>query len=193
MSEIVTKAQLARTLNVSPQMISKYVSKGVLSNSFVEDTNKKKLYLDKALSAIANFKTREPSHNSKNKTNEKVIKKVTTKEIKKTKDIYTDDNLRELSLLLLDIDSPKQKVDTIEVFWRGKVGKIKYDTLMRDLVPVDDAKIVLEAILTPLNQYLDDLAHHLKANFTDEVTDEMIRWINAENNRAKTDIGKITL
>jgi len=196
---IVTKTQLARELKVSAPMVTKYVRLRILDKCFVPDTMYKKLYLDKCLEAISRYKTRGDSHlrkeppPKKHKTNkevEKLIEKSTSKTVKKSEDMYTDKNLEELKEFLADIDSPKQKVDAIDVFWRGRINKIKHDQLKRELIPLDEAKYIIEKILSPINRHLDDLPSAIMSRFPN-VDPLMLEWLSLENDRAKGKLGDI--
>ena len=188
-SNIVTRTTLAKELGVSAPMVSKYIAKNVLNKCFVPDTAYKKLYLDKCLDAINRFKTREPAQKTKpkkvpNKETKKLIQKATKKGIKETREVYNDENIEELERLVELIDSPKQKVDTIDVFWRGKTNKIKHYQLVGELIPIGEAQYTIEKILSPLNRYLNDQPSTIMSHFPD--TDPlMLKWLSEENDRAK--------
>jgi len=167
----VTKTQLAQNLGVSAAMISKHVKSGVLDGCFVKGG--KKLYLEKAIQAIALSKKRD---------NEAF--EVTVPENYKDAGLLNGDNEKALKRLLAKAKTPHQKVQITKDFWQGQINRLKFLESEGELISVDDAKKAINELLSPFNQYLDDLGNHLKNHFPD-VSKEVVEWINDENNRQK--------
>lgn len=169
----VNKAELAKHLGVSSPMVSKYVRAGILDKCFTP--NGKKIYLEKALKAIAL---------SRKKDTNKIVNVITPEDVKENKQIFNEESNIELEALLADAQSPSQKVQIVKDFWVGKINRQKFLEAEGELISVQDAKAAIDAILTPLNKYLDDMGNNLKNHFPD-LDDEVIEWIDETNNRQK--------
>ncbi len=169
----VNKAELAKHLGVSPPMVSKYVKSGILDKCFTP--NGKKIYLEKAVRAIALSKKRDTTQ---------IVNVATPNEIKEDEQIFNEESNGELEALLADAQSPSQKVQIIKDFWTGKINRQKFLEAEGELISVQDAKAAIDAILTPLNKYLDDMGNNLKNHFPD-LNDDVIEWIDESNNRQK--------
>lgn len=168
----VTKGELAKQLGVSGAMVSKHVKSGVLDKCFTP--NGKKIYLEKAIDALE--KSRQRGHNESDP--------IAPSDGNSDSVVYTGDNVKELDDLLKQTKSPSQKVQVMRDFWTGKLNRQKFMAEEGELIPVSDAKAAVEALLSPLNQYMDDQANNLKNHFPD-VDDDVIEWIDEENNRQK--------
>lgn len=169
----VNKSQLAKHLGVKPSMVTKHVKSGILDKCFT--SNGKKLYLERAIEAIAFSRKRD---------NDKTIKDTVPKNVQNDSSLFNEESSDELKFLLMDSKSPSQKVQIIKDFWLGKINRQKFLESEGELIPVSDAKAAVETLLSPLNQYLDDQANNLKNNFSD-LSDEVVKWIVDENNRQK--------
>lgn len=168
----VNKSELAAQLGVKPSMVSKHVKSGVLDGCYTP--NGKKLYLEKAIQAIA-LSRKKGSEESDTDTN-------TLDDI--PEQIYTAESQGELSKLLLLAKSPSQKVQITKDFWVGKINRQKFLEAEGELISIKDAKVALETLIGPLNQYLNDQGNNLKNNFPN-VSAEVMEWIDEENNRQK--------
>lgn len=161
----VSKSQLAKEIERDPSVVTKYVKKGILDGCFTP--NGKKIYLEKALKAITDYKG-ETENETPNASEA----------------IYSGDNKSELDALLLSATSSSQKVQITKDFWLGKINRQKFLQTEGDLITVEMAKGAVEKLLSPLNQYLNDQANSLKNHFPD-VEVEVVSWIVEENNRWK--------
>jgi len=168
----VNKSELAAQLGVKPSMVSKHVKSGVLDGCYTP--NGKKLYLEKAIQAIA-LSRKKGSEEGEVATN-------TLDDI--PEQIYTAESQGELSKLLLLAKSPSQKVQITKDFWVGKINRQKFLEAEGELISIKDAKIALETLIGPLNQYLNDQGNNLKNNFPN-ISVEVMEWIDEENNRQK--------
>lgn len=168
----VTQAELSRQLGVSKSMIYKHVKSGILDKCFAP--NGKKIYLEKAIQAIALSKKRDFDDG---------IEKSIPKNYK-DKGLLNKDTESELKKLLSSAKTPHQKVQITKDFWQGQINRLKFFESEGELISVDDAKKAINELLSPFNQYLDDLGNHLKNHFPD-VSKEVVEWVNEENNRQK--------
>ena len=169
----VNKSQLAKHLGVKPPMVTKHIKSGILDKCFTR--NGKKLILEKAVEAIALARKSD---------SKSVIDVITPSDIKEDTSLFNVQSSDELSKLLKDAQSPSQKVQIIKDYWIGKINRQKFMEAEGELISVPDAKASVETLLTPLNQYLNDQANHLKNNFPD-LSSEVVLWITNENNRQK--------
>ena len=169
----VTKSELAREMGVTPQYISKLVGQGFFDKCMTPDG--KKIYLNRALETV--------SKGRKGNFNPKVI---TPSQVKADKQIYTPQTVEELEKLLLDTQSPTQKVQVVKEFWAGKINRQKFLQAEGELITIADAKATLEQIATPFNQAMDDLPFNLKARFSD-TADEAVEWLVEHINEIKMD------
>ncbi len=167
----ITKTDLAKANGVSAAYISKLVKKGV----FDKCLDGKRLKRDCALKTYLEIKDptrdsqREANRSSKispakkaaakkaqtKKTAVKVseevlpeIEKVTHKNIKDS-ELYNQDNLEELEILLSSATTGNQKVQIIKDFWTGKINQQKY--------------LEGEKLLIPKEQIIKDVQRILKA------------------------------
>lgn len=169
----VSKSELAKYLGVSQAMVSKHVKSGILDKCF--SPNGKKLILEKAIQAIALSKTKDTTL---------LVKSTIPNEIKNNESLDNKETQNELVALLKDAQSPSQKVQIIKDFWIGKINRQKFLENEGELITVQDAKVAIDALLSPLNQYMNDQGNHLKNNFPD-LPNEVVEWIDDENNRQK--------
>jgi len=163
-SKYITKSELARANGVSPSYISKLFKTGV----FDKCMDGKKILRDCALKTYLEIKDparesqREANRNRKispakkkdketTKKNEvsKEIEQATTKNIKEDSELYNQDNLAELELLLASVTTGNQKVQIIKDFWTGKINQQKY--------------LEGEKLLMPKEQIIKDVQRILKA------------------------------
>jgi len=79
----------------------------------------------------------------------KEIEQVTNKNIKEDDELYNQDNLAELELLLVSATTGNQKVQIIKDFWTGKINQQKY--------------LEGEKLLIPKDQIIKDVQRILKA------------------------------
>jgi len=75
--------------------------------------------------------------------------------------------------LLKEVDTPVQKVAVIKDFWDGKLKKLKYKEAERELIPMHEARGVIEVGVTNFKTKMYEIPHQYKARFP-ELTDEMI-------------------
>ena len=68
----------------------------------------------------------------------------------------------------------------------AKLAELNYKEKSGQLIPVANAKAVIEAVFTPINAKLDELPIMLKSHFN-EVSLEAMRWLADEINQIKTD------
>ncbi len=169
----VNKSQLAEHLGIKPSMITKHVKSGTLDKCFT--ANGKKIYLEKAVEAIALARKRDTK---------KTVNDTIPEDIEDDKSIFNEESTAELQSLLRAAKSPSQKVQIIKDFWLGKINRQKFLESEGELIPVSDAKAAVEKLLSPLNQYLDDQANNIKNHFPD-LSEEVVKWIIEENNRQK--------
>lgn len=174
--EEVNKSQLAKKINKSGAIVTRLISSGILDNCFTP--NGKKLFLDKSIKAIIKAK------GSDYLSIGTVVETSTPETIKQDTSIYTDEAKQELEEFLSKESSPARQVDMIDKFWSGRIRRQKFLEADGELIPVTDAKAAIETILSPFNQYLDDMGNNLKNHFPD-VPLEVVEWINEENNRQK--------
>jgi len=113
-----------------------------------------------------------------------IIEDFTDADIENDKNLYTNENLKELEEYLREAKSVSQKVQIIKDYWTGKINKQKYLEGEKQLIPMLDVKKAIDLLLTPLNHYLNDQANNLKNHFP-EVPTEVIEWLSDENNRQK--------
>ena len=172
----VNKTELAKKINKSGAIVTRLISSGILDDCFTP--NGKKLYLEKAIKAI--IKAKGSDYLSVGT----VVENSTPKEIKQNDNIYTDEAREELELFLSQEPSPARKVDMIDKFWSGRIRRQKFLEADGELISVPDAKAAIETVLSPFNQYLDDMGNNLKNHFPD-ISIEVVEWINEENNRQK--------
>lgn len=176
--EEVTKAELARKINKSGAIITRLINQGVLDKCFTP--NGKKLFLDKSLIAIVKAKGSDYINSS-------IIVDFATKEaIKEDESIFTSEAKDELNEYLSQEPSPSKQIDMIDKFWSGRIRRQKFMVEESQLIPVADAKAVIEAVFTPINAKLDELPIMLKSHFN-EVSLEAMRWLADEINQIKTD------
>jgi hypothetical protein len=160
----ITQVELAKANGVSKQAINQLVQKGI----FDKCKDGRKLLRDCALKTYLENKdpSREPQREAnqkdkispakksvvkKNLTTEKVIpeiEKATSKNIKDS-DLYNQDNLAELELLLVSASTGNQKVQIIKDFWTGKINQQKF--------------LEGEKLLIPKEQIIKDVQRILKA------------------------------
>ena len=178
----VTKSELARHIGKSPQYISKLVRQGVFDKCMTPDG--KKIYLEKALETLTKGRKRDFKPPI-----------VPPKKVVDDPAIYNEESVEELNQLIAEAQSPSQKVQIIKDFWMGKISRQKFLQAEGELIPVADAKAVVEKIFTPFNKALDDLPVNLKAHFP-EVSTEAVEWlieyINTMKLEARNQLDKTT-
>jgi hypothetical protein len=166
-NKYITKSELARANGVSPAYISKLFKAG----NFTKCMDGKKIKRDCALKIYLEIK--DPTRDSQREANrsakispakktatkkdelkkvstavEDEISKVTTKNIKDS-ELYNQDNLAELELLLVSATTGNQKVQIIKDFWTGKINQQKF--------------LEGEKLLIPKDQIIKDVQRILKA------------------------------
>jgi hypothetical protein len=168
-SKYITKSELARANGVSPAYISKLFKAG----HFTKCMDGKKIKRDCALKTYLEIK--DPTRDSQREANRsakispakkskkkdeikkedkpkptiKEIEQVTNKNIKEDDELYNQDNLAELELLLVSATTGNQKVQIIKDFWTGKINQQKY--------------LEGEKLLIPKDQIIKDVQRILKA------------------------------
>ena len=172
----VSKTELAKAINKSGAIVTRLINQGILDKCFTK--NGKKLYLDKSIKAIIKAK------GSDYLERDIVLDATTPDEIKHDNSIYTDEAKNELEVFLVQEPSPARKVDMIDKYWSGRIRRQKFMQEEGELISTHDAKVAVDTLLTPLNQFLDDIGNNLKNHFPD-VSIEIIEWINEETNRQK--------
>lgn len=173
----VTKSELAAIADISPSMVSKHVRKGVLDRCYTP--NGKKLYLEKALAAIAEARKdfKKPMSEAIENANHDPEKEI----------IYSQENVEELAELLGGVSNPLQRVQIQKDFWTAKTNRQKFLKEEGELIYVNEAKAAVEELISPLNKFLDDLPMNIKAHHQ-EVPIRVIEWVSAEINRMKQSI-----
>lgn len=169
----VNKSELAKYLDVRPSMVSKHVKAGTLDKCFTP--NGKKLFLEKAVQAIALSQKRDPK---------KTIEMTIPNEIKNNSDILNDESKDELEKLVNDAQSSSQKVQVIKDFWLGKINRQKFMEAEGELLTLKSAKAAVEAVFTPINAKLDELPLSLKSRFTKTELDA-VKWLANEIDNIK--------
>ncbi len=172
----VTKAELARYLEVSSPMISKHVKSGILDKCFTP--NGKRLYLEKATIAIKLSKRREPLE-------------VTPQKIEDNKAICAEAVTVELVELLADAQSPSQKVQITKDYWTGKINRQKFMEQEGELMTLNQVRAILDDIGTPLSKAMDDLPFAYASRF--DISDEGMEWMQSHISRIKKDFGEISI
>lgn len=119
-----------------------------------------------------------------NSEDNKTIEDFTDADITNDKNLFTNENLKELEEYLKEAKSVSQKVQIIKDFWTGKINKQKYLEGEKELIPMVAVKKAIDLLLTPLNHYLNDQANNLKNHFP-ELPNEVMEWLGEENNRQK--------
>ena len=170
----VNKGELAKKIGKSGAIVTRLINDGVLNSSFTPDG--KKIFLEKAIHAIIMNKGRDYISVDIDIELPKIEKENTA--------LYTVENLDELQELLDQEPSPSKKIEMMDKFWSYKIRKQKFLEAEGELLSVHDAKVAIDSILSPLNQYLNDMGNNLKNHFPD-IENEFIEWINEENNRQK--------
>lgn len=176
--ETVNRAQLAKHLNTSPANITKLAKKGIFDDCF--NNTGTKLYLEKAVKAynMRVNKRRKRGVNSQN-SDEK------PKNIDENTVVYNADNQKELAKLLRDLDNPLEKARLETTFWQAKTRRLTFLETEGDLIPLNEAKKAIDAVLTPFNKDLDDLPIQMKGH-NPEVSDEVVTWLMGAINDIKT-------
>ncbi len=155
----VTKSELAKATGKTPQHINKLAKQGIFDGCMAPNG---KMYLDKALNVVDREEYYTPSD----------------------EEVHTTENLGELDLLLEDVQSPGQKVQITKDFWAGKIQKQRYLAEKKELIPVNEAKAVIEMLFHPISRNLDNLHIDLKARYPD-VSVEAIAWVENTINDMK--------
>ncbi len=154
---IITKSELSKATGKTPQHINKLAKQGIFDECMAPDG---KIYLEKALDVVE----RDESASDE--------------------EVRTTENLGELDLLLEDVQSPGQKVQITKDFWAGKIQKQRYLAEKKELIPVNEAKAVIEMLFHPISRNLDNLHIDLKARYPD-VSVEAIAWVENTINDMK--------
>lgn len=174
----VNKTEFAAAINRSPSAVTKMLKKGVLIGSMSDDG--KMIDLDSGLK-----KANQYIKNGKVSLNRVDIERHVESSSPKDTSISTEEAKKQLEKLISDPSIPPiTKVQIVSHFWAGRLNRQKYQQLEGELIPVQDAKSAVEALLSPINQYLNDLASTIKNHFPD-IPDEITEFIDAENNRQK--------
>lgn len=183
----VNKSTFAKAVNVTPASITKAVRKGVLNSCLSDDG--KSIHLENGKKIYKHYSSATKNHSKKQVIN-KSPKNTSPQDTKIAQMIENSENIEELKELLEDEDMPPlMKVQTIRGFWESKISQKKAELLEDDTIYIKEAKAALESILSPFNQFLDDLPNNLKNHFP-EIDYNAIDWMSNEINRQKEELGR---
>lgn len=172
----LTKTELAKFINRSSSIITRLAKDGIFDECFTKTG--KKLYLEKAIRAI--IKSKGIDYLDKN-----IVQEFTTPlKAKENPKVNNLESRTELDDLLELEESPLKQVEIIDKYWSGRLRRQKFLEAEGELLSVHDAKVAIDILLTPLNQYLNDMGNSLKNHFPDAPS-EIVEWIDEENNRQK--------
>ncbi len=93
----------------------------------------------------------------------------------------------ELARLLIEVEDPSKRVGIIKDFWAGKIQKQKFLREKSELIPINEAKAVMEFLFHPISKNMDNLHVDLKARFPD-VPLEAIDWVSNTINSMKMSV-----
>lgn len=93
----------------------------------------------------------------------------------------------ELSVLLVGVKDPSKRVGIIKDFWAGKIQKQRFLREKNELIPINEAKAVMEFLFHPISKTMDNLHVDLKARFPDVPLDA-IDWVSMTINGMKKSV-----
>ncbi len=178
--KMVTQSELARYVSVSYVTIYRYIKAGIFDNCFTPTG--KRIYLDCALKAYHAKQRTRPKHMPKHKElhaaqlEEDFAKQTKEAEKELEEAIYNTDSEAELLKLLINVEDPYTRTRITTQFWDGKAKRLKFLEAEGELIPLDDAKRAVDAVLVPFNKDLDDLPVQFKGHYP-EVPQEGIEWL----------------
>lgn len=170
----VSKSGLAKEINKSPAIVTRLINSGILDSCFTPDG--KRMYLEKAITAIIHAKGSDYLSNT--------IEKTIPNSIVNNIEINNSEARAELDTFLEAEPSPSRQVDMIDKFWSGRIRRQKFLQEEGELITVDDAKKAVDILFTPLNKALDDLPTDFKSHFQ-ETSQEAIIFLQNYINDAK--------
>jgi len=171
----VSKAELAKEINRSAAIVTLLVNSGILDKCFTPDG--KKLYLEKAITAIVHAKGSDYLDNT--------VEQTTPARVIKNVDIYNEESKEELQRFLDAEPSPSRQIEMIDKYWAGRIKRHNFLVANKEVLSIQDIKIVLDAIATPLAKALDELPFMLKSRFS--IDDETFEWLQGHVNSIKLD------
>jgi len=182
----VNKSTFASEVGRSPAAITKALDKGIFSHCLSPDG--KSIDLEKGMAAYVHYasasknkilNTHEPVKPKLKTTNNKELDTKIEEAIKDTR------NIEALEKLLDDEDIPPLMVVQItKIFWESVKAKANAELLTGNIIYMDDAKDMVDEVIVPLSEYLNNQAHSFKSYFPD-IPNECIDWIIEENDRQK--------
>ena len=92
-----------------------------------------------------------------------------------------------LANLLSDVEDPTKRVGIIKDYWAGKIQKQKFLREKNELIPINEAKAVMELLFHPISKKMDNLHVDLKARFPD-VPMDAIDWVSMTINMMKQSV-----
>ncbi len=139
----------------------------------------------------------ETSHHTKEELEDIALKQSIESEKRKAVDSYESYDFEiettmgefpdDLSSILLEIEDPVKRVQVIKDFWSGKIQRQKFMTEQKELMPINQAKAVIELLFHPISKRMDNFHIDLKSRFP-EVQLEAIEWIESSINEMKQSI-----
>ena len=99
----------------------------------------------------------------------------------------TVDMPSDLASLLFELDDPSKRVQIIKDYWTGKIQNQKFLKEKGELIPLNEAKAVIEMIYHPFSKKLDNFHVDIKARFPD-IQIEAIEWVQNEINDMKKSV-----
>jgi hypothetical protein len=141
--EYITQVELAKAVGVSKQRINTLVKDGKFDGCFQKVGKTRKLLRDCALQTF--YEIRDPSRQNqrdavKRQKQISPAKKseainLTDEDIKDNKEIFTDEKVNELAMLLADANSSSQKVQITKDYWQGEINRLKALETNGELIP----------------------------------------------------------
>ena len=199
---MMNQVQYAQHIGMSKQYVNKMVKAGVipLHDKKIDPTEADQCLADHA----------DPSYDAQREANNKAREKeslfhddnvpeeslatMSPDELKK----YNEDMEKKLAALghtagdegIKDIPKLVGSAAEWNVFKIKEMGlltALKRKEKARMLIPVDEAKAVIERFLSPVNQKMNDLPFTLKSQFP-QIDDEVIEWLLDHINSIKLDV-----
>lgn len=84
-----------------------------------------------------------------------------------------------------DEDMDYGEARRLKMIYDARLKKLELDEKERNLIPLEDAKKVIDILFSPLSSFLDNLPHHLKTHYP-EIKIDAINWLTEEINDHKT-------
>jgi len=110
---------------------------------------------------------------------------ITEKEVKSYMD--TADLPDDLKELIDGASSTKDMAQIINFYWTGKKSRQQFEASRGDLIPIQDAKAVIEMLFVPIDKRLNDIHIDLKNRYPDTHPDA-IDWLSGQINDIKGSI-----